>query len=179
MKTPRQKKGSAGSGRKAPAPDVTSKRGRKRDWAKAFFEAFRLIGVVGPAAAHAGVSRWAVRKRCVRDAEFAERFNEAVEESTDRMEAVAIGRATQAKDPSDTLLIFMLKARRPTVYRDNYRIEHASEDGRSVSPMPTSAVILLPQDGFDQAAAKFTDSNATPDDSAEPGSSMGVPGVQG
>lgn len=160
---------------KTKSPEVTRKKGRKRDWGKAFLEAFRLMGVVAPAATHAGVSRWAVRKRCERDPEFAEAYANALEDSTERMESIAIARATQAKDPSDTLLIFMLKARRPSVYRDNHRVELGGADGKPVTPVAAGAVILLPQDGFEEAARRYANGQA-PDDPAQPGTSVGVPG---
>src|SRR5207253_2000949 len=44
------------------------------------------------------------------------------------LEAVAIKRA---HDGSDVLLIFLLKARRPDVYRDNHRVEHTERRGSS------------------------------------------------
>lgn len=149
----------AGTGRgkaKRTPPDVTRKKGRKRDWTGAFLTAFKQIGILGPAATHAGVSRWAVRKRVIRDPAFAQRYNEAMEESTERLEAVAFARASRTEEPSDILLMFLLKGRKPNVYRDNWRVEHAAAEGSAVPVMATpGTVILLPRDGFEEAAAKY------------------------
>ena len=115
------------------SPDVARKRGRKRDWGRAFLDAFRQIGVVTPAAAAAGVSRHAVRKRCLRDPAFARKYAEALEESTERLESLAFARAASQKDPSDLLLIFLLKARRPEMYREQRLLQHVGPGGGPVS----------------------------------------------
>lgn len=54
---------------------------------------------------------------------------DAIEEGTDDLEDVAVARA---KDHSDTLLIFLLKARRPGKYRDSATIEHTGKDGSAL-----------------------------------------------
>lgn len=147
----------AGGGRKPTKPDVPAKKGRKRQWHRAFLEAFRQIGVVAPAAAMAGVSRHAVRMAAIRDPKFAKAYEDALEDSTERLEAVAFARASRAQSPSDLLLMFLLKARRPATYRDNYRLEHTGPDGAPVAPVVAAqgAVILLPQDGFEELAARY------------------------
>lgn len=145
-------------GRATGKPDVAPlKRGRKRQWHKAFLDAFRQIGVVAPAASAAGVSRHSVRLATIRDPKFAKAYAEALEESTERLEAVAFARASRAQSPSDLLLMFLLKARRPATYRDNYRLEHTGPDGAPVAPVVAAqgAVILLPQDGFEELAARY------------------------
>jgi hypothetical protein len=43
----------------------------------------------------------------------------------------------RAMTTSDVLLIFLLKALRPTIYRENVRLEHTGPDGR----MPEITVI--------------------------------------
>lgn len=149
--------GAGGAGGKRAKPDVTRKRGRKRNWQKAFLAAFAQIGIVAPAAAAAGVSRNAVRLATLRDPAFAAKYAEALETSTERLEGMAYARAIRAESPSDLLMIFLLKARRPKVYRDNYRLEHTGPDGGSVAPVVATqgAVILLPQDGFEEIAARY------------------------
>jgi hypothetical protein len=54
------------------------------------------------------------------DEAFARAWDEAWEQGTDRLEAVALERAVNG---SDLLLIFLMKGRRPTRYRDNVRHE--------------------------------------------------------
>jgi hypothetical protein len=56
------------------------------------------------------------------DAAFAAAWDDALEAGTDTLEDEAV---TRAKDGSDTLLIFLLKARRPDKYKDRVSTEHA------------------------------------------------------
>ena len=71
------------------------------------------------------------------DADFAAAWDEAVERGTDALEDEAVRRAKDGvakpvyyhgnrvdtvRDPSDPLLMFLLKARRPEVYRDQVQI---------------------------------------------------------
>jgi Bacteriophage Sf6, terminase small subunit-like len=55
------------------------------------------------------------------DPEFAAAWDDAIEAGTDALEDEALRRA---KDKSDTLLIFLLKARRPEKYKDRVSTEH-------------------------------------------------------
>jgi hypothetical protein len=57
-----------------------------------------------------------------RDEAFALRWADALEEGTDKLEDEAHRRAL---DGSDSLLIFLLKARRPEKYRESVKVEHA------------------------------------------------------
>ena len=50
-------------------------------------------------------------------------------DATDDLEAIARRRA---KLTSDTLLIFLLKAHRPAVFRDNYHVEVTGKDGAAI-----------------------------------------------
>ena len=52
-----------------------------------------------------------------KDAAFAKRWADSVEAGTDTLEDIATERA---KDKSDLLMIFLMKARRPEKYRDNH-----------------------------------------------------------
>ena len=80
-----------------------------------------------------GASRSQVYLQRVQDAEFSQAWDEAVEAGTEALEQEARRRALQGVEEervgpggvkyrtrkySDVLLIFLLKARRPTVYRD-------------------------------------------------------------
>ena len=110
-------------------PDVSKKKGRKRDWSKAILDASSKIGSVTPAATAAGVTRQAVYMRNERDPKFRARYKEALAESTERMEAIAVVRATQQATPSDILLMFLLKGRKPEVYRERHDIQHTGAGG--------------------------------------------------
>ena len=92
---------------------------------KAFLAAFAETGVVLAAAQAAGVGRTSVYRWLEHDEAFSSAFHQAEEDSTQHLERVAYERATRAQEPSDTLLIFLLKARRPERYRDRFEVRHA------------------------------------------------------
>ncbi len=56
------------------------------------------------------------------DEDFEQKYNNALEASTDELEKEMERRA---KKKSDLLMIFSLKGRRPGKYRDNVKVEHA------------------------------------------------------
>lgn len=79
---------------------------------------------------------------------FAEQWRVAYDEGTDILEKEAHRRAVEGvtdfrldkegvEHPfvhySDTLLIFLLKARRPDRYRDNVKVEHGGADGKPIA----------------------------------------------
>lgn len=84
------------------------------------------------------------------DEGFAARWDEIVERTTEEMEQEAYRRAVEGwiereifdddgnvighvRKFSDGLLMFMLKARRPGVYRENHRVQHVGPDGGPVN----------------------------------------------
>lgn len=91
-----------------------------------------------------------------RDPEFRAAWDVAIEASTQRMEQEAFRRAVRGTERmvvsagrvlgtemqhSDTLLIFMLKARRPEVYRDTINIElHIRQAAIAAGVDPDAAV---------------------------------------
>jgi hypothetical protein len=81
----------------------------------AFLTALAAGNSVTAAAAAAGIGRTAVYDWRDDDSEFAAAWDAAAEESTDLLEEEARRRALSA---SDVLLIFLLKARRPHIYRE-------------------------------------------------------------
>lgn len=74
-----------------------------------------------------------------RHSEFAHAADAAIEAGTDRLEDIAVKRA---EEQSDTLLIFLLKARRRDKYGDRQQLEHTGKDGQ-----PLTIVIGERQDG--------------------------------
>jgi hypothetical protein len=66
------------------------------------------------------------------DPDFAVRADEAIEAGTDLLEDVARKRATAATNGSDTLLMFLLKGRRPDKYRDRQETRHVGFDGGAI-----------------------------------------------
>ena len=98
--------------------DVTPE--KRRDWRPTFLSVFRQTGIVLLACRAAGISRTQAYRERQRNARFAADWADAETDATETLEAEARRRALTT---SDTLLIFLLKARRPDVYRENIRID--------------------------------------------------------
>jgi hypothetical protein len=125
-------------------------RARKDDWRPRFLAAFGEHVTVSEACRVAGVSRRNVYDERARSEAFAADWAEIEEGSTERLEAEALRRAVEGwverpvfdkegvqvgevRKFSDTLLIFMLKARRPDTYRERYQHEHSGPDGGPIA----------------------------------------------
>jgi hypothetical protein len=91
-------------------------------WKPAFLEAFSTYGTVSHACKVVGVGRRTVYDARQVDEAFAAEWAAVEDDVSDDLEQEAVRRA---KDGSDTLLIFLLKARRPEKYRENTHITHA------------------------------------------------------
>jgi hypothetical protein len=79
---------------------------------------------VTAAAEGIGISRAALYKARDHDPEFGALWDEAVESGTDALEDEAVKRA---KNSSDTLLIFLLKGRRPEKFKERFAAEHSGK----------------------------------------------------
>ena len=102
---------------------------RRRDWRPTFLATFRSTGIVLLACHAAGISRTQAYRERQHNARFAEAWAQGEEDATEALEAEARRRALRS---SDVLLIFLLKARRPAVYRDNARVEVTGNEGGPV-----------------------------------------------
>jgi hypothetical protein len=117
----------------------------KVDWGDAFIDALASGGNVRAACLKAGIGRTAAYARRRDELAFHDAWETAMEEATDILEEEARRRAYGgiektvygsggpgvgtvevgvAKEYSDTLLIFLLKAHRPEKFRENMRIVH-------------------------------------------------------
>ncbi len=129
---------------------------KKHDWKPAWLKAFRELGMVTAACRATNVGRQTVYE-ARKDETFAAAWDEIEQESTEAMEREAYRRGmegvvepvvsggkhvTDVTKYSDTLLIFLLKARKPATYRENVKIEHSGKvkGGRT-------DVIVIPDDG--------------------------------
>jgi hypothetical protein len=81
----------------------------------AFLEHFARMGNISKACEAAGISRRVVYDWQEKDEQFSAAFQESNIIATETLEAEAWRRATES---SDTLLIFLLKARNPARYRE-------------------------------------------------------------
>lgn len=85
-------------------------------------------GSVTAAAGKIGMTRQALYQAKSADPEFAREWDDAIEAGTDVLEDEAVRRA---KDGSDTLLIFTLKARRPDKFKDRAQVDSTVTFDRS------------------------------------------------
>lgn len=89
------------------------------EWRPVFLSTLRNTGNVRAACQATGITRKTAYQHRNQAPEFAAAWDEALEDAIDALEAVAINRA---RTSSDTLLIFLLKAHRPGLYRDTSRV---------------------------------------------------------
>jgi hypothetical protein len=138
--------------RTSPKPKAPTK--PRRDWKTPFLAAFEELGMVTAACVKAKVARQTVYD-ARRDEAFAAAWDEIENKTTDAMEreayrrgvegvvepVVSAGRhVTNVRKYSDTLLIFMLKARKPGVYRENVKVEHSGQiDGKHMVELPDTS----------------------------------------
>ena len=129
--------------------DGTTGTPKKGPWPRAFLAALRRSGVVRSACRAARVGRSTAYRHRETDPDFAERWDDAIEDAVDGMESEARRRAVDGTDRpvfhagkqigtireySDTLLIFLLKANRPEKYRDNYDVRKLADQPCLLAP---------------------------------------------
>lgn len=88
------------------------------------------------------ISRQSMYARKRSDGVFSDDWDVAYEEGTDSLEVEATRRA---KESSDTLLIFLLKGRRPEKYRDRFEtvVQHNVAHTFDLDSMPLSEIETL------------------------------------
>jgi len=106
-------------------------RTRTGKWKPVFLKTLARTPSVTMAATAAGIQRRTAYDHREKDPEFAQAWDDALNESLDVLEHEIYQRAL-ADDAQ--LAMFLLKAHRPSIYRDNARIEHALLGG----------IVLLP-----------------------------------
>ena len=106
---------------------------RRRDWRPGFLSHFAASGNVMLSAKAAGIDRNLPYLERRKNPRFAEAWEQAEEDSIQLLEAEARRRAMAS---SDTLMIFLLKARRPRVYREHQRVELTGLADSSLIPGP-------------------------------------------
>lgn len=115
----------------------------KKGWKKRFLETLANTGNIRISANAAGIHKsWLYILR-ERHPEFAQQWDDAIDDSLDILEAEGWRRAVKGNEKpifhkgeqiatvreySDTLLIFFLKGGRPEKYRDNFNIDKLIDD---------------------------------------------------
>lgn len=158
------------------------------DWGPKFLAALARTGVVQAAARLAKVGRRTVYDRRGTDPEFAAAWDEAVELSTAALETEAYRRAVTGtlrpvfhqgvksgtvREHSDTLLIFLLKARRPAVYRDSHRVEVAGDPANPIKVGPADVFAKIASYAADLEAAAAAENDRPAEGGAAPGDGGG------
>ncbi len=132
-----------------------SPRSRRANWRATFLEILSETSNVTAAALAAGVDKKTAYNHRRDDPDFAEAWEDALDDATDALEAEARRRALRGvEEPvyqggkkvgtirkySDTLLIFLLKGHRPERYRELNLAQLAEQIGRqqSVPALPDS-----------------------------------------
>jgi hypothetical protein len=95
-------------------------------WKKTYLKQLRKCGNITQSAKAANISRMAVYKAKKASTVFAREWEDALEEAVDSLEQEAWKRA---KDSSDKLLQFLLKAHRPDKYKDSHKHEISGKAG--------------------------------------------------
>ena len=101
-----------------------------KGWRQAFLAALREQGNVRFACEVAGVERSTAYRLREKDTAFATAWESALDDAVESLEQVAWERA---KETSDTLLIFLLKAHRPAKYRETTKHEHSGPQGQPIA----------------------------------------------
>jgi hypothetical protein len=91
------------------------------EWRKVFLTTLASCGVVKLACHAAGIRRKTAYLHRKNHPKFAEAWDEAIEDACDVLEGIGLERA---KNNSDGLLMFFLKARRPETYRERMEMRH-------------------------------------------------------
>lgn len=99
---------------------------------KAFLAAYREYSTITHACTAAGVGRSTVYDWQQADEDFAVAMHDARHGVRDDLVMEGVRRA---KDGSDTMLIFMLKALDPEMFRENVKVEHSGRIGHDLEGM--------------------------------------------
>jgi predicted DNA-binding transcriptional regulator AlpA len=151
-------------------------RGQVRQLKKAFLADFARTGNVSESCENVGIGRSTVYVWQEHDDEFAAGWREAEIKATEYLETEARRRATEGtKKPvyqggqlvgfvtekSDTLLIFLLKARAPEKYRENVALHHSGRIRGDEQQRPDlSALSLEELELYERLYSKATGASA-------------------
>lgn len=111
------------------APGIPRIKKKTRELMEAFLAVLRNTANVRAACNAVGIDRETVVTWKQSFPKFEEMYQHAMADACDVLEALAWDRARKT---SDVLLMFLLKAHRPELYRENYKVEHVGPDGRTL-----------------------------------------------
>lgn len=118
--TPDSTRKSSKSSAASEAVPTTKPTHKKAGWQERFLALLAETFSVTAAAAGASTDRSYAYECRRKDPDFAAKWDAALQSAVDRLEQAAYDRALQT---SDTLAIFLLKTRRPALYRDQQHVQ--------------------------------------------------------
>jgi hypothetical protein len=101
----------------------------RRDWRAAFLAGFATTGTVRGGCAHAGIHHATAYRERQRSEKFALAWADIEQDVTEKLEETAL---TLALDGEVRLIEFLLKARKPEMYREQHLLEHTGPHGGAV-----------------------------------------------
>ena len=143
-------------------------RAQRQEWKPFFLAMLILEGTIASAAREAGVSYRTVMAQRQKDKDFAAAMLDAVELHTQRLEKEAIRRAVDGVEKavyfrgvvvgkerqySDGLLQFLLRARRPDVYRENNTNVSVSATAAAAGQINNETLYVIPDSDRRQEVA--------------------------
>lgn len=96
--------------------------GQLKNWQPVWLEAYRETGTVSGACRQLGISRARAYRERQADEDFALAWHEIEQATTDEIEKTAVQIALEG---NPTMLIFMLKCRKPEIYTERHHLEHS------------------------------------------------------
>lgn len=131
----------------------------RKPWRRKFIEVLGTTGNVSAACSEAGIGRWTVYHDRANDDAFKQAWSRALREAGDKLEQIALRRATGYKRTtekyevnaqgqrllvevkiedvvSDAVLLTLLRAAKPEKYRETVRMEHGGIDGEPIKVEP-------------------------------------------
>lgn len=147
-------------------------RQRAHEWKPRFLAAFAETRLVSKACDQVGIGRTTAYEARDADPDFAAAWEDVEQRMIEEMEREAYRRAvegvskplvsagkhvTDVTEYSDGLLMFLLKARRPTTYRENVKVEHTGSNGG-----PIAVQVAPDPDRATEVARMLQDQGAVP-----------------
>jgi hypothetical protein len=120
--------------KKFPRSPLSAKPLRKSPKQELFLKAYSKCGIVSMAARQVKISATSHYRWMASDPTYGERFAAARETAIEHLEELLL---REAENGNIAAIIFALKAARPAVYRDNYRLEVSGPNG---APIATAGV---------------------------------------
>lgn len=99
-------------------------------WQKPFLARLAETANVRESAIAAGINRSTAYTRKSQDTAFRDAWDDAIDDAVDVLKFEVRNRATREKNPSDILLMFLLKAHCPEEFSDRLRIDFTDDEIR-------------------------------------------------